>query len=82
MNDTVAGMTIQIDEDLASSLRIWAECEQVDPATLAIHALRRRFLIAPKVQPKNDWERRLFGAAIDCGVSLSDEAVSSEGIYE
>jgi hypothetical protein len=33
-------------------------------------------------EPRDEWERRLRQAASDCGVSLSDEAVSSEGIYE
>jgi len=32
--------------------------------------------------PRNDWERRLMSLGTDCGVSLSDEAVSSEGIYD
>jgi hypothetical protein len=33
-------------------------------------------------EPQDEWQRRLRQAASDCGVSLSDEAVSSEGIYE
>lgn len=32
--------------------------------------------------PRDEWERRLRAIAIDCGTSLSDAAVSSEGIYE
>ncbi len=31
---------------------------------------------------KEEWLRRLRGAATDCGVSLSNEALSSEGLYE
>ena len=34
------------------------------------------------VQPQDEWERRLLGVAQDCGVSLPDLAVSSEGLYE
>jgi hypothetical protein len=34
------------------------------------------------VEPRDDWERRLFGAAIDCGVSIPDSALSSDGLYE
>ncbi len=41
--------------------------------TIALRQLR---------EPRDEWERRLRAAASDCGVSLSDEAVSSEGIYE
>ncbi len=33
-------------------------------------------------EPRDDWERLLREAATDCGVSLSDEDLSSEGIYE
>jgi predicted DNA-binding antitoxin AbrB/MazE fold protein len=31
---------------------------------------------------QDEWERRLLGVAKDCGVSLSDLALSSEGLYE
>ena len=37
---------------------------------------------APAVEPRDDWERKLFGAALDCGVSVPDSAVSSDGLYE
>jgi hypothetical protein len=33
-------------------------------------------------EPQGEWQRRLRQAASDCGVSLSNEAVSSEGMYE
>ena len=31
---------------------------------------------------KEEWLRRLRSAATDCGVSLSNEALSSEGLYD
>ena len=34
------------------------------------------------LQPRDEWERRLLSAASDCGVSLSNEALSSEGLYD
>jgi predicted DNA-binding antitoxin AbrB/MazE fold protein len=34
------------------------------------------------VEPQDEWERRLLELATDCGVSLSNAAVSSEGLYE
>jgi hypothetical protein len=50
---------------------------------LALDVLRQQFLVpALRVQPRDEWERRLLGAATNCGVSLSHEAVSSEGLYE
>jgi len=34
------------------------------------------------LEPQDEWERRLLGIAKDCGVSLSDAAVSSDRLYE
>jgi hypothetical protein len=34
------------------------------------------------VEPQDEWERRLLELATDCGVSLPNAAVSSEGLYE
>lgn len=31
--------------------------------------------------PQDEWERRLRGIATDCGVILSDEALSREELY-
>jgi hypothetical protein len=33
-------------------------------------------------EPRDEWERRLLAMGKDYGVSLSNEAVSSEGIYD
>lgn len=35
----------------------------------------------PPAAPE-EWLRRLRSAATDCGVSLSNEALSSEGLYD
>jgi hypothetical protein len=59
-----------------------ARKQGVAPEELALQALRERFLrLALLGPPRDEWERRLRSAAKDCGVSLSDEAVSSEGLY-
>jgi predicted DNA-binding antitoxin AbrB/MazE fold protein len=34
------------------------------------------------IVPQDEWEQLLLSVAHDCGVSLSDSAVSSEGLYE
>jgi predicted DNA-binding antitoxin AbrB/MazE fold protein len=34
------------------------------------------------LEPRDEWERQLSGVARDCGVSLQDSAVSSDGLYE
>ena len=37
---------------------------------------------ATVVEPQDEWERNLLGLPKDCGLSLPDSAVSSEGLYE
>ena len=76
-------MVITLDSDLESVLNDLAHKQGVAPEVLALNALRERFLAPdPRIQPQDEWERRLLGAASDCGVALSHEAVSSEGLYE
>ncbi|MCI0456961.1 MAG: hypothetical protein L0Z62_08280 [Gemmataceae bacterium] len=76
-------MVITLGPDLESALNDLARKQGVAPEVLALNALRERFLApALRIQPRDEWERRLLGAATDCGVALSHEAVSSEGLYE
>jgi hypothetical protein len=35
-----------------------------------------------QIAPQDEWERLVVGVGTDCGTSLSNSAVSSEGIYE
>jgi hypothetical protein len=76
-------MVITLGADLESALKDVARQQGVAPEVLVLNALRERFL-APtlRVQPRDEWERRLLEAATDCGVALSHEAVSSDGLYE
>jgi hypothetical protein len=76
-------MVISVDSDLERALQESARRQGVAPEVLALNALREQFL-APNaaVQPQDEWERRLLSVAKDCEVSLSDSAVSSEGLYE
>jgi hypothetical protein len=49
---------------------------------LAIKAMEDRF-VRSLIQPRDDWGRLLLEASsCDCGVSLSNEAVSSERLYD
>jgi hypothetical protein len=76
-------MVISLGPDLEAALKELARKEGVDPETLVLNILRERFLsqFAP-VQPRDEWERQLLAIATDCGVALSNEAVSSQGLYE
>jgi len=76
-------MVVKLTPDLEAALSRQARQRGIDPETLAIETLRQRFLPnVPAVEAQDEWERRLFSAAIDCGVSVPDSALSSEGLYE
>ena len=76
-------MVITLSPELEAALGEAARRQGLTPEVVALNALRERFLGAtPPVQPQDEWERRLLGLAKDCGVSLPDSAVSSEGLYE
>lgn len=76
-------MVINLDPTLEAALGEQARRRGVAPEILVLGVLRDRFLpsVSP-VEPRDDWERRLFGAALDCGVSVPDAALSSDGLYE
>lgn len=76
-------MVIALDPMLEAALNELARQRGVPPEVLALETLRERLLApAPPNEPRDDWERQLRHLATDCGVSLPDAAVSSEGIYE
>jgi hypothetical protein len=76
-------MVITLSPELEAALNERARRPGVAPEVLALEALRDRFLAPARPdESRDEWERRPRGAATDCGVSLSDAAVSSEGIYE
>jgi hypothetical protein len=76
-------MVITLDPKLEAALNEMAQRKKVAPEVLALEALRDHFLAATPVdKPEDEWLRRLRRIATECGVSLSDAAVSSEGIYE
>ncbi len=76
-------MIITLGPELEAALNEAASQRGVAPEVLALHALRERFLgKASLLQPQDEWERSLLEAARDCGVSLPDSALSSEGLYD
>ncbi len=76
-------MVIHITAELETAIAEQARRRGVAPETLALDALRAQFLPkAPSIKPRDEWERKLFDAAIDCGVSVPDRALSREGLYE
>jgi hypothetical protein len=76
-------MVITLGPELEKALNELARQRGVAPEVLALEALRDRFLAPTRPnQAEDEWVRRLRQVATDCGVALSDAAVSSEGIYE
>jgi len=76
-------MVINVNAELEAALNERARQEGVAPEMLALNALRDRFL-GPALldEPRDEWERRLRAIATDCGVSLTDSVLSSEGLYD
>jgi len=56
--------------------------QNVAPESMAVEVLRRQLLPTTPPTPADEWERKLFEAAVDCGVSVPDAALSSDGLYE
>jgi len=76
-------MVITLGPELESVLSDVARKQGVAPEALAIDVLRERFLDHDqRLQARDEWEQGLLDAARECGVSLPDSALSSEGLYE
>jgi hypothetical protein len=76
-------MTITLPPQLEAALAAEAGRRGVAPETLALDVLGERLLPKlPDLEPQDEWERRLLSIAIDCGVTPSDWALSSDGMYE
>jgi hypothetical protein len=74
-------MVITLDAELEAALSDLAKRQGLPPETLARQVLRDR-LITSSFQARDEWERLVLGIGSDCGVSLSNEALSSEGLYD
>jgi hypothetical protein len=74
-------MVVTPDPQLEAALNEQAKRRGVTPEELALTLLRER-LLAPSVEPRDEWERSLLAAARPWGLSLSDAALSSEGLYD
>jgi hypothetical protein len=76
-------MVITLGPDLEAALNDQARKQGVAPEVLALNALREHFLPrALPIEPRDEWERGLLEAASDCGVSLSNEDLSRENLYD
>jgi hypothetical protein len=72
-------MVITLTPELESDLSELARCRGIATEVLVLGALRDWLSsVSNAVKPKDEWEKRILQAATNCGISLPDEAVSSE----
>jgi aryl-alcohol dehydrogenase-like predicted oxidoreductase len=70
------------DPELEARLAELARQRGTTPEALALDWLRQKFVTALPFEPRDDWERQLLASARDYGVSLSNDALSREAMYE
>lgn len=75
-------MVLTVPPQLASALTERAVRRGVEPEALALDILRSHLPPPAPPVPADDWERGLLAAARDCGVSLPDSALTSDGLYD
>ena len=75
-------MVITLPPQMEAALSERAKQRGIEPEALALEVLRQQLLPVQPPVPRDEWERQLLSVATDCGVSLSNEALSSEGLYE
>ncbi|HYH69557.1 MAG TPA: hypothetical protein VD866_32980 [Urbifossiella sp.] len=76
-------VTIHLDRGLAERIEAEAKRTGKHPHGLALEVLRERFpQPVPTPEEVDAMMARLHAAASDCGVSLPNEALTSEAIYE
>jgi hypothetical protein len=75
-------VTITLPPQLESALAARATERGIAPEELAVELLSAYFPPDPPPIPHDEFVRLLQSAATDCGVSLSNEALSSDGLYD
>jgi hypothetical protein len=76
-------MVITLGPELEAALNEAARRQGAAPDALALDVLRERFLgMVAILEPRDEWERSLLEAARPWGVSLDDDSLSSEELYD
>ncbi len=80
-------MTITLTPDLEKAILQRAHEQGTTPETVVLNAIREKLALGPSelariLEPRDEWERRLLRVGTSCGVSISDQALSSEGLYD
>ena len=75
-------ISITLPPEVEANLDWYVKCEGISRDECIKEALEELFRKELPSLLRDDWERNLLSATSSAGVSLSDEAVSSEGIYD
>ena len=74
-------MTVTIPPDIVPHLREYARREGKEPEQYVLDLLRR-IVVPPPQPPVDELMARIDARAVDAGVSLTDEQLSRETMYE
>jgi hypothetical protein len=82
-------VTVTLPPELEQVAVAEAQRLGVTPEDVVLNALRDKLPVRNTAttaqlafEPQDEWERGLLSMGFHTGVSLSDEAVSSEGLYD
>lgn len=75
-------MVVNLSPELQAAIDEMAKRQGVSPESLVLSIVRERVLPVAPIEPRDEWERQLLAIATDCGISLPNSAVSSEGLYD
>ena len=85
--ESTSSVTITLTPHLQQAVFERAREQQTTPEAIILDAVREKLSERARDdqsqgQPPDEWQKRLRKLASHCGVSLSNEAVSSEGLYD
>ena len=76
-------MVLTIGPELEAALQEQSKRRGIAIDRLALDALRDQFIPKqPKIMSHDEWLARLDAISTDCGMSLSDEALSRDNLYD
>ena len=80
-------MKIPLTPDLEQAIARKAQQENTTPEAIVMEAICEKLGLDPAalqkiLDPRDEWEKRLQRLGTRCGVSMSDEDLSSEGLYD
>ena len=76
-------MIIEINGELEAAIAAAAMNAGTTTEELALRCLNSAFSKPTEhYMPRDEWERQMFSIISDCGISLPDSVLSSDGYYD